>query len=125
MLYFSYSHANQTLCVISDQTSQAFQQGEIIDQETKKVLEKELENCNILLDPEMELIEDEKSTKWPLYTKVLIMKAIDSEKFHKDIIDGFDRLCEIDEKRIGYYQAQWIICLLSIFYSRFALRERL
>ena len=107
--------------MITDQTSQAWQEGEVLDQETKKVLEKELENCNILLDPEMELIEDEKSTKWPLYTKVLIMKAIDSDKFHKDIIDGFDRLCEIDEKRIGYYQAQWIIFLISISHSRFVI----
>ena len=103
--------------MISDQTSQAFQQGEVLDQETKKVLEKELENCNVLLDPEMGLIDDEKSTKWPLYTKVLIMNAIDSDKFHKDIIEGFDKLCEIDEKRIGYYKAQWTIFLLNILYS--------
>jgi geranylgeranyl transferase type-2 subunit alpha len=82
MVNGSSSSANQSLSVVADKVCHTFQQSENMDQETYKVLEKDLENCNLLLDPEMELLEDDTNTKWPLYTKVLIMKAMDPKKFH-------------------------------------------
>lgn len=92
--------------MVGDKVCHTFQQSDSMDQETYKVLEKELENCNLLLDPEMELLEDDTNTKWPLYTKVLIMKAMDPDKFHDEIVADFDELCQVDEKRKGYYKAQ-------------------
>ena len=107
LLFISYfSSENQSLSVVADKVCHTFHQSENMDQETYKVLEKELENCNLLLDPEMELLEDDTNTKWPLYTKVLIMKAMDPKKFHEEIVTGFDELCQVDEKRKGYYQAR-------------------
>ena len=49
-----------------------------IDQDTYGVLEQELDNCH-------ELIDIEPDSKWPLYTKVLIMKTMDARKFHAEI----------------------------------------
>jgi geranylgeranyl transferase type-2 subunit alpha len=72
---------------------------QIMDAETFQVLEQELQNCN-------ELLELEPDSKWTLYTKVLIMKTMDGDKYHGDIVSGFELLCQIDSKRRGYYQDQ-------------------
>ena len=62
------SHPNKIVQASSD----------TIDQDTYGVLEQELENCH-------ELIDIEPDSKWPLYTKVLIMKTMDARKFHAEI----------------------------------------
>ena len=49
-----------------------------MDEETYKVLEEELENCNTLLELGL---DDNNELKWTKYTKILIMKAMNSEKF--------------------------------------------
>ncbi len=70
-----------------------------MDEDTVKVLEQELTNCN-------ELLEIEPDSKWTMYTRLLIMKTMDSAKYLSEITDGFDKLTEIDPKRKGYYQDQ-------------------
>ena len=74
-----------------------------MDEETYKVLEEELENCNTLLELGL---DDNNELKWTKYTKILIMKAMNSEKFHDEIVTGLEELCDIDEKRKGYYQVR-------------------
>ena len=68
-----------------------------MDETTFQVLEEELKNCQ-------ELLELEPDSKWALYTKVLIMKTMDPEKYHEEIVKGFDSLCQIDPTRQGYYR---------------------
>jgi hypothetical protein len=46
------------------------------EEETEKVLEEELENCSALL-------EMEPDSKWTRYARILIMKALDPEKYHQ------------------------------------------
>ena len=70
-----------------------------MDETTFQVLEEELKNCQ-------ELLELEPDSKWALYTKVLIMKTMDPEKYHDEIVKGFDSLCQIDPTRQGYYRDQ-------------------
>lgn len=64
---------------------------------TRHVLEQELDNCNQLLDLEPE-------SKWTLYTKAALMSALDSQKHHEEILQILDQLMEIDYLRKGYYQ---------------------
>jgi len=64
---------------------------------TRHVLEQELDNCNQLLDLEP-------SSKWTLYTKAALMSALDSQKHHTEILEILDQLMEIDYLRKGYYQ---------------------
>lgn len=70
-----------------------------LDEVTAQVLETELNNCD-------ELLELEPDSKWTLYTKVLLMKTLDPSKYHDAIIEGFEKLIEIDPKRRGYYNDQ-------------------
>jgi hypothetical protein len=46
------------------------------EEKTEKVLEEELENCSALL-------EMEPDSKWTRYARILIMKALDPEKYHQ------------------------------------------
>jgi len=64
---------------------------------TRQVLQQELENCNQLLDLEPE-------SKWTLYTKASLMSALDSQKHHKEILEILDQLVEIDYLRKGFYK---------------------
>ena len=66
---------------------------------TARVLEEELENCN-------QLIELEPDSKWPNYTKAMIMKTLDCKKYLKEIIQTLERLESIDKMRRNYYQDQ-------------------
>ena len=66
---------------------------------TEKVLLEELENCE-------QLIELEPHSKWPLYTKAMIMKTLDCKKYFEEIIDTLDKLESIDSLRKNYYQDQ-------------------
>ena len=66
---------------------------------TEKVLLEELENCT-------QLIELEPDSKWPNYTKAMIMKTLDSKKYFQEIIDTLDKLESIDKMRKNYYQDQ-------------------
>merc|ERR1712156_901296 len=104
------SHANQSLNLATDEISHALQQTESMDEETYKVLEEELENCNTLLELGL---DDNNELKWTKYTKILIMKAMNSEKFHDEIVTGLEELCDIDEKRKGYYQDQRSKCIVD------------
>jgi len=97
------SASNLSLNLVNNEISHALQT-ESVDQETYKVLEEELENCNTLLGDD--LIDDNNELKWTKYTQILIMKAMNAEKFHDEIITGLEDLCKIDEKRKGYYQDQ-------------------
>ena len=66
---------------------------------TEKVLLEELENCN-------QLIELEPDSKWPIYTKAMIMKTLDCKKYFNQILDTFSKLESIDSLRKNYYQDQ-------------------
>ena len=66
---------------------------------TEKVLLEELENCS-------QLIELEPHSKWPNYTKAMIMKTLDCKKYFKEIIDTLDKLESIDSMRKNYYRDQ-------------------
>ena len=66
---------------------------------TARVLEEELENCN-------QLIELEPDSKWPNYTKAMIMKTLDCKKYLKEIIQTLERLESIDKMRRNYYKDQ-------------------
>ena len=66
---------------------------------TEKVLLEELENCN-------QLIELEPDSKWPNYTKVMIMKTLDCKKYFNQILDTLTNLESIDSLRKNYYQDQ-------------------
>ena len=79
------------------------------DFSTFQILEKQLEDCEQLLefetDPSLNP-EPGNSVKWITYTKILIMLKMDAQKYHKDIIKGFEDLCQIDPSRKGYYKDQ-------------------
>jgi len=68
-------------------------------QETKKVLREELDNCEQLLELEPE-------SKWTNYTKAMLMKALDSDKYFDEIISIYDNLKTIDSLRKNYYEDQ-------------------
>ena len=68
-------------------------------QATEAALLEELENCS-------QLIELEPHSKWPNYTKAMIMKTLDCKKYFKEIIDTLDKLESIDSMRKNYYQDQ-------------------
>ncbi len=70
-----------------------------LDEDTRQVMESELANCD-------ELLELEPDSKWTLYTKVLIMKAIGADKYHQSILDAYTKLCTVDPYRKGYYMDQ-------------------
>jgi len=63
---------------------------------TRTVFLEELDNCN-------QLIELEPDSKWPLYTRAMIMRSLDSEEYSQDILDTLIRLVEVDPMRRGYY----------------------
>ena len=66
---------------------------------TEKVLLEELENCS-------QLIELEPHSKWPNYTKAMIMKTLDCKKYFNQILDTFGKLESVDSLRKNYYQDQ-------------------
>ena len=66
-------------------------------EETRRVLEEELGNCEQLLELEPE-------SKWPHYTRALIMLALDSRHHHQEIVSCLERLQEVDPLRRRYYQ---------------------
>ena len=68
-------------------------------EETRRVLEEELGNCEQLLELEPE-------SKWPHYTRALIMLALDSRHHHQEIVSCLERLQEVDPLRRRYYQDQ-------------------
>jgi len=68
-------------------------------QETAKVLKEELENCEQLLELEPE-------SKWTNYTKAMLMKALDSNKYFDEIINIYENLKAIDSMRKHYYEDQ-------------------
>jgi len=68
-------------------------------EETRKILQEELDNCDQLLELEPE-------SKWTNYTKAMLMKALDSNKYMEDILKIFDNLKAIDKLRKGYYEDQ-------------------
>ena len=79
------------------------------DFSTFQILEKQLEDCEQLLEFETDPTlnpEPGNSVKWITYTKILIMLKMDPQKYHKDIIKGFEDLCQIDPSRKGYYKDQ-------------------
>merc|ERR1711976_641617 len=79
------------------------------DYSTFQILEKQLEDCEQLLEFETDPTlnpEPGNSVKWITYTKILIMLKMDPQKYHKDIIKGFEDLCQIDPSRKGYYKDQ-------------------
>jgi len=65
--------------------------------DTEKVLKQALDNC-------VQLLELEPDSKWTLYTKVLILLALDSHKFHKDILESLALLENIDKVHNNYYK---------------------
>jgi len=68
-------------------------------QDTSKVLREELDNCEQLLELEPE-------SKWTNYTKAMLMKALDSNKYFDDILNIYERLKSIDPMRKHYYEDQ-------------------
>ena len=79
------------------------------DYSTFQILEKQLEDCEQLLefetDPDLNP-QPGNSVKWITYTKILIMQKMDPEKYFQDIIKGYEDLCQIDPSRKGYYKDQ-------------------
>ena len=63
---------------------------------TKKVLLEELENVD-------QLLELEPDSKWPCYTRTMIMMYLDSEGYFSEILEAFDKLKQVDHMRRGYY----------------------
>ena len=99
--YFLYctlicSFFSQSIHIKSGEICYA-ENSQTMDKATFQVLDQELSNCNELLDLEPD-------SKWTLYTKVLIMKTMNADKFHDEILETLDTLCQIDAKRRGYYQ---------------------
>jgi len=66
------------------------------NEKTKIVLKQALDNCNQLLELEPE-------SKWTLFTKTLILQALDSQANHQEIIASLSKLEEIDSPRKNYY----------------------
>jgi len=67
------------------------------NEKTETVLKQALDNCTQLLDLEPD-------SKWTLFTKTLILLALDSHKNHQDIVVGLSKLMKIDSMRKNYYQ---------------------
>jgi len=65
-------------------------------EKTSEVLKQALDNCN-------QLLELEPDSKWTLYTRVLILLAIDSQANHKDIVGDLATLGTIDSMRKNFY----------------------
>ncbi|XP_022237369.1 geranylgeranyl transferase type-2 subunit alpha-like [Limulus polyphemus] len=63
---------------------------------TTNVLEKELESCK-------QLNELEVDNKWVLLSCVLLMRALDSQRFESQTLEFFDHLQKIDNTRKNYY----------------------
>jgi len=68
-------------------------------EETSKVLTEELDNCEQLLEMEPE-------SKWTNYTKAMLMKALDSNKYYDDILEIYEKLKTVDSMRKNYYEDQ-------------------
>ena len=51
-------------------------------------------------------ITAEPESKWPHYTRALIMLALDSRHYFQEIISCLERLQEVDPLRRRYYQDQ-------------------
>ena len=51
-------------------------------------------------------ITPEPESKWPHYTRALIMLALDSRHHHQEIVSCLERLQEVDPLRRRYYQDQ-------------------
>lgn len=83
----------------------------IFSSDLKEVLNDELKNID-------QLLELEPDSKWTLLTKILIMEAIDANKYENDIISGYKKLTEIDHLRGGYYKD-----LCSKFITECAIRQ--
>ena len=66
-------------------------------EETRRVLEVELGNCEQLLELEPE-------SKWTHYTRALILLALDSRHHHQEVVSCLERLQEVDPLRRRYYQ---------------------
>jgi len=59
-------------------------------------LEQALDNCN-------QLLELEPDSKWTLYTKVLILLALDSHSNHQEILASLESLKDLDKSRRNFY----------------------
>jgi len=68
-------------------------------EETVKVLKEELDNCE-------QLLEMEPDSKWTNYTKAMLMKALDSNKYFDAILEIYENLKVIDSMRKKYYEDQ-------------------
>jgi len=66
------------------------------NEKTKLVLQQALDNCN-------QLLELEPDSKWTLYTKTLILLALDSQSNHKEILHSLNSLKQIDALRKNFY----------------------
>jgi len=66
-------------------------------QDTERVLKQALDNC-------VQLLELEPDSKWTLYTKVLILLALDSQNYHKEILESLSALENIDTLHNNYYK---------------------
>lgn len=64
---------------------------------TKDVLEQELESCQ-------QLYEFEPENKWTLFTSVLLMRALNDQKFKSEISEYMKQLMIVDSTRKNYYQ---------------------
>jgi len=67
--------------------------------ETAKVLQEELDNCE-------QLLELEPDSKWTNYTKAMLMKALDSDRYFEEILAIYEKLKTIDNMRRNYYEDQ-------------------
>ena len=46
----------------------------------------------------------EPDSKWPLYTRAMVMRSLDSQHYSRDILDTLTTLGAVDAMRRGYYQ---------------------
>eukprot|EP00088_Acartia_fossae_P006993 TRINITY_DN1323_c0_g1_i13.p1 TRINITY_DN1323_c0_g1~~TRINITY_DN1323_c0_g1_i13.p1 ORF type:complete len:466 (+),score=75.15 TRINITY_DN1323_c0_g1_i13:41-1399(+) len=66
------------------------------NQKTKEVLKQALENCS-------QLLELEPDSKWTLYTKALILLALESQTNHQEVLSCLEKLKMLDTARANYY----------------------
>jgi geranylgeranyl transferase type-2 subunit alpha len=71
--------------------------GSTLTAATSSVLTAELDNCK-------ELLQMEPDNKWCILTTLLLLQELDWLNNQQQITDMFDKLCNVDPYRHGYYQ---------------------
>lgn len=108
--YLSFN-SGECQASIKPQFSAGFSEG------ITSVLQDELDSC-------MKLLDLEPDSKWTLLTSVLLMQAIDRQKYQDDTFSKLSQLIHVDPHRSGYFRDLWSRYKMEYAIDKYSESER-